>query len=206
VLGVQSERHRLLWIDARQRRDAPSACAAAQAAFDVVTASFAAPLASADLGATPPDIVVFELAAAPAGGLEALRGAVAQALESAPRAGPARNAIPRRQPSTTSAVAYIEANLAGRVSLGGAARACRLSPCELSRRFRQEQRETFSAYVLRRRIERARALLAAGEQPVSQVAYAVGFNDLSYFARVFRRMVGMPASEYLAQVARAASD
>jgi AraC-like DNA-binding protein len=181
-------RHRLLWIDARRRRESASACEAARAAFEVV------PLApDAPLPADPAHVLVVELDPAPGVLLDRVCDAVAAALDA--RA-PCMSAARPRRPTTAAAVDFIEANLGGKVSLAGAARACRLSPCELSRRFRQEQRETFSAYVLRRRIERARALLAAGGQPVSQVAYAVGFNDLSYFARVFRRMVGMPASEY----------
>jgi AraC-like DNA-binding protein len=183
-------RHRLLWIDARRRREGAGASEAARAAFEVVRLAPDAPLP-----ADPAHLLVVELDPGADARLERVREAVAVAL----RALPQRPAFaPARHANTAAAVSFIEANLEGKVSLAGAARACRLSPCELSRRFHQEQRETFSAYVLRRRIERARALLAAGGQPVSQVAYAVGFNDLSYFARVFRRMVGMPASEYQA--------
>jgi AraC-like DNA-binding protein len=186
----------LLWIDARRRREGGSACDAARADFDVTAVAPEAPLP-----ADPANVLVIELDPDPGARLERLHKAVTAALQARPQ----RPALaPARQVSTAAAVAFIEANLGGRVSLAGAARACRLSPCELSRRFHQEQRETFSAYVLRRRIERARALLAAGGQPVSQVAYAVGFNDLSYFARVFRRMVGMPASAYQVAVCSAA--
>ena len=192
---MSSARHRLLWIDARTRRDSPSASVQARAAFDVINAS----LAAAPAEAAEADALVVEIDRLTTGRLDALRRAIACALarertDTAPRA-------PARPASTAPALAYIEAHLDGQVSLDGAATACRLSPCELSRRFHREQRETFSAYVLRRRIERARELLASGTQPVSRVAYAVGFNDLSYFARVFRRQVGMPATAYVARVA-----
>ncbi|MDN5850706.1 MAG: helix-turn-helix domain-containing protein, partial [Nitrococcus sp.] len=40
------------------------------------------------------------------------------------------------------------------------------------------------------------ALKAAPHASVSQVAYAVGFNDLSYFGRMFRQLVGEPATCY----------
>ena len=42
----------------------------------------------------------------------------------------------------------------------------------------------------------AREFLAEPRASVSQVAYEVGFNDLSYFGRVFRRLVGVPASHF----------
>ena len=54
----------------------------------------------------------------------------------------------------------------------------------------------FSTHLLRLRVERAQALLAAAPRPVSEVAFAVGFNDLSYFARIFRRFVGVSASAW----------
>lgn len=106
-------------------------------------------------------------------------------------------AAPRRR-SMQPALVLIEAALQRRLSLDECARACALSPWEWSRRFRAEHGITFSRYVLRRRIERAKALLAAAPCRVSEVAFAVGFNDLSHFARVFRRSAGLPASEWLA--------
>ena len=115
-----------------------------------------------------------------------------------PRASPQRVPRPARQRSTRAALALIEANLHRRVSLAECARACALSPCEFSRRFREEHGVNFSTHLLRLRVERAQALLAAAPRPVSEVAFAVGFNDLSYFARIFRRFVGVSASVWQA--------
>lgn len=52
--------------------------------------------------------------------------------------------------------------------------------------------DTFSARVLARRLERARARLRDGEQSASiaEIAYDCGFNDLSHFYRVFRTHFG----------------
>jgi two-component system response regulator YesN len=111
----------------------------------------------------------------------------------------------RRERSTYPALAFISSNLQRRLSLADCARACNLSPCEFSRRFHAEHGVSFSEYLLRQRVERAAALLAHADRSVSEAAYAAGFNDLSYFARVFRRFVGMPASAYRDSVARPAS-
>jgi AraC-like DNA-binding protein len=128
-----------------------------------------------------------------------LARAIAGAACAAPR-GPSPQCVPRptRQRSTRAALALIEANLHRRVSLAECARACALSACEFSRRFHEEHGASFSTHVLRLRVERAQALLAAAPRPVSEVAYAVGFNDLSYFARIFRRFAGVPASVWQA--------
>jgi two-component system response regulator YesN len=102
---------------------------------------------------------------------------------------------PRHRP-TQPALQFIAENLHRHLSLADCARICHLSPCEFSRRFHADQGVSFSQYLLRLRVERAATLLAEPRRSVSDVAYSVGFNDLSYFARVFRRFAGMPASAY----------
>lgn len=55
-------------------------------------------------------------------------------------------------------------------------------------------------YVLRRRLERAKALLGAhgAGMSVCEIAFEVGFNDSSYFTRRFRHRFGMTPSEFRA--------
>lgn len=65
------------------------------------------------------------------------------------------------------------------------------------RRSTQPAVALIEANLQRRRIEQTKALLAAAPRPVAEVAFAVGFNDLSYFARVLRRLAGLPASAWL---------
>jgi AraC-like DNA-binding protein len=101
-----------------------------------------------------------------------------------------------RHRPTQPALQFIAANLHRHLSLADCARVCHLSPCEFSRRFHADQGVSFSQYLLRLRVERAAALLAEPRRSVSDVAYSVGFNDVSYFARAFRRFIGMPASAY----------
>jgi AraC-like DNA-binding protein len=103
---------------------------------------------------------------------------------------------PSRHRPTQPALQFIAENLHRHLSLADCARICHLSPCEFSRRFHADQGASFSQYLLRLRVERAATLLAEPRRSVSDVAYSVGFNDLSYFARVFRRFAGMPASAY----------
>jgi AraC-like DNA-binding protein len=59
---------------------------------------------------------------------------------------------------------------------------------------------TFNRHVLELRLERCYAALTGSRQglrTVAEVAYASGFNDLSYFGRSFRRRFGAPPSEFL---------
>jgi len=53
-------------------------------------------------------------------------------------------------------------------------------------------------YLRRRRIERARQLLPAGDQPMSRLAQHLGFFDQSHFVRSFRAETGCSPGQYLA--------
>ncbi len=99
-------------------------------------------------------------------------------------------------PLTTPAVAWISEHFAEPIRVAEVARLCRLSASEFSRTFHREQGVPFRRFLLQYRIARARDYLAEPGASVSQVAYAVGFNDLSQFGRMFRRVAGMPASHY----------
>ena len=46
------------------------------------------------------------------------------------------------------------------------------------------------------RIRRAARMLEGGKVSVSEAAYSCGFSDPKYFARVFKKMMGCPPSEY----------
>ena len=83
-----------------------------------------------------------------------------------------------------------------------------ISTSHLSRVFRQATGETFERYVARRRVEMARVLLLDPAHNVSTVARQCGFKDASYFARVFRKIVGCSPAEYSRrpQAATSASD
>lgn len=67
----------------------------------------------------------------------------------------------------------------------------------VSKVFARKTGEKFSSYVSRKRIELAKALLAAGNARISRVAEQAGFgNDIQYFSRIFKKSTGMTPSEY----------
>lgn len=76
------------------------------------------------------------------------------------------------------------------------AKYCGLSRFQFSRSFHHVFGITFREYLLRYRIREACLRLAKGTAPVTEIAYAVGFHDGSYFARMFRRYTGMLPSQY----------
>jgi AraC-like DNA-binding protein len=80
------------------------------------------------------------------------------------------------------------------------ARAAHASPSHFARQFRQAYGETPYAYLMTRRIERAKALLRAGELSVTEVSLEVGCQSLGTFSTRFHELVGMTPSEYRANV------
>ena len=68
----------------------------------------------------------------------------------------------------------------------------------IRRAFRQEHDAGFNQHLLRYRLERACESLAHPGALAKEVAYAVGFNDLSYFTWAFKRQLGVCPSEYRA--------
>jgi len=55
---------------------------------------------------------------------------------------------------------------------------------------------TFTDYLARVRIEKAKTLLLDPNRRVSEVAYEVGFQSLTHFNRVFRKLAGESPTSY----------
>ena len=79
------------------------------------------------------------------------------------------------------------------------ARAALMSPAHFSRQFRTAYGETPYAYLMTRRIERAKALLRSGELSVTDVCLAVGCTSLGSFSARFTQVVGETPTAYRAR-------
>jgi AraC-like DNA-binding protein len=71
-----------------------------------------------------------------------------------------------------------------------------MSPAHFSRQFRAAYGETPYAYLMTRRIERAKALLRLGELSVTEVCLAVGCTSLGSFSARFTEVVGETPTAY----------
>ncbi|MDN5796655.1 MAG: helix-turn-helix transcriptional regulator [Intrasporangium sp.] len=79
------------------------------------------------------------------------------------------------------------------------ARLAHMSPGHFHRLFKQAFGETPYAYLMTRRIERAKALLRLGRQSVTEVCMAVGCTSLGSFSASFTELVGETPSAYRAR-------
>ncbi|RTQ99642.1 helix-turn-helix transcriptional regulator [Halomonas nitroreducens] len=98
------------------------------------------------------------------------------------------------------ALDFIEQHLDGRFSQADVAACCGLSVFQLSRLFKRNTGYTFQDYLLKRRIEEAVRLLANPTVTITDICFAVGFRDLSYFTRTFHRQMGQSPSAYRCSV------
>jgi AraC-like DNA-binding protein len=86
------------------------------------------------------------------------------------------------------------------------ARAALMSSAHFSRQFRASYGETPYAYLMTRRIERAKALLRRGDLSVSEVCIEVGCASLGSFSARFTQLVGETPTAYRARDHSALAD
>lgn len=91
---------------------------------------------------------------------------------------------------------YVAREHAGTVHHRVAARLAGMSPAAFSRYFRRHLGRTFEAYVNEVRVGRACLLLLDTDRSVSEVAYAVGYNNLANFYRRFRAITGQTPTRF----------
>ena len=94
------------------------------------------------------------------------------------------------------AVSYMCEDISRFVTLREMAVLCKISPSYLSKLFLKELGENFSVYQCRQKIELAKKLLHDEQKSVAQIAYALGFQDASYFVKVFKKFAMTTPASY----------
>jgi AraC-like DNA-binding protein len=97
------------------------------------------------------------------------------------------------------AARLIKERYAEDLSLASLAESFGLNPSYLSRAFAHATGIHLMEYINRVRIEKSCVLLKRSSLSVIDIAFAVGYNNLSHFNRYFRRIVRMSPSEYRRQ-------
>jgi len=92
---------------------------------------------------------------------------------------------------------YLENNISNPVSLQTLCGAFGISQTYASRLFRKYADTTFTDFLTRLRVEKAKEYLSVEPKiPIKDIAQMVGFQDQFYFSKVFRSVTGVPPSEY----------
>lgn len=106
-------------------------------------------------------------------------------------------------PVITKARQYIEAHHTEEIGLGQVAQAVHTSLFYFCKLFKKATGINFTAYVSRVRAEKAKNLLLNPNLRVSEIAYEVGFQSLTHFNRVFKKIVGESPTEYRGHLPKA---
>ena len=94
------------------------------------------------------------------------------------------------------ATEFIEAHLNRVIRIDDVAQAAGLSRYHFQRQFKQSTGVTPHQFIVSRRIEHAKSLLAQSNLPIVSVAAEVGFADQSHFTTLFRRRTSMTPKAY----------
>jgi AraC family transcriptional regulator len=93
-------------------------------------------------------------------------------------------------------ISYVEENLGNDLSLSEIAAVAGLGSSHFKVAFREATGLPVHKYVIRRRVERARSLLAGSPLPISQIALETGFAHQSHLAWHMRRLLGVSPLEF----------
>ena len=85
---------------------------------------------------------------------------------------------------------YIIANYASKISSRNIANELYMEHSSFCRTFKKTFGCCFTDYILDYRLEKAKTFLASTALPITEIAFSVGFNDCSYFCKVFKERIG----------------
>ena len=99
---------------------------------------------------------------------------------------------------------YVTQDLTRRATCAAAARVAGLERAYFSKRFASVMRISFSEWNARIRVDEAKRLLLAIDLSITAISASVGYDDVTTFERVFRRLEGMCPREHRRRITRTA--
>lgn len=100
------------------------------------------------------------------------------------------------------AIKFIQSNRQSSIRVSTLAEACGLTELNFRREFKSVFRISPLQFILRCRIQHACLQLEKSKDSIADVAASCGFDDQNYFARQFRRIIGVTPSQFRSQLSR----
>lgn len=110
-----------------------------------------------------------------------------------------KEAVPKygtSDPRVRQAIDSIGASSSDSLRITDLARSVRTTPDHLIRLFKKELGCTPAQFIIDRRMTQAMLMLSSEPMMIKEVAYALGYDNLSYFTRLFRRHTGLTPRAY----------
>ena len=98
--------------------------------------------------------------------------------------------------TVSAAIDYIAANYHKEISIDDISHKYGFNSKYIGRLFKKQTGETFNVYLNRVRIHHAKQLLSGTKVPIIEIALECGYNNVTYFNRVFKRIQRITPSEY----------
>lgn len=98
--------------------------------------------------------------------------------------------------SVRKAIEFIRISLDQDLSLNIISNSINANPYELSRQFKKETGKTITEYINKQRVNEAIYIMQNQNISITAVSDIVGFNDVNYFTKVFKKIKGITPSEY----------
>ncbi|CAG4995412.1 HTH-type transcriptional activator RhaR [Dyadobacter sp. CECT 9275] len=93
-------------------------------------------------------------------------------------------------------VSYIRANINEKIQVDDLSEKACMSRASFYRAFKREFNISPLDFVLKEKIKKAKQLLSDSRNSISEVCYQLGFSDLNYFGRQFKKNEGISPSQY----------
>ncbi|MDO4322387.1 MAG: response regulator [Lachnospiraceae bacterium] len=100
------------------------------------------------------------------------------------------------EPVAEQIKAFLDENYTKEITRTDLAEIVYLNPDYISRLFKKEMGVSISSYLLKKRVDTAKELLEDTSMPINVISMYVGYNNFSYFTKVFRENTGMSPNEY----------
>lgn len=108
-----------------------------------------------------------------------------------------KEAFPPARDGVLRAIRYLREHVTESITAEKLAEVAGFSKYHFLRAFKKATSYTVVTYLNALRVEKAKKLLFAGERTVGEVALECGFNNLSYFSKLFRAHTGLSPSAYM---------
>ena len=96
-----------------------------------------------------------------------------------------------------NAINHINFHLGSSLMLNEIAEAVHVNASHLSKKFKLETGHSITDYINLKRIDAAKLYLVNGNMSITDVAYLVGYNDVNYFSRIFKKLTSLTPSQYI---------
>jgi len=106
------------------------------------------------------------------------------------------NRTQKQNRTIEKAIAYMQTNYAQDISLEDAAKSVQMNPSYFSSYFKLETGSSFVEYLTGLRMEKAKTLMMDAQLRLYEIAQMVGYQEVKYFSRLFKKKMGVTPVEY----------